>query len=137
MVLDIGTDVIGKFAVDWWTKLQPEWHKSSKSLSQDIPAGGCDWEATRKGLQNGLYTVVLTLRGWFLGAHNNGHGIEACECALDDMEWVLDQMVACNHLIDSGSLGKRNRGNDKDLTLSNNGKKQRYLLSSMSFFTPC
>lgn len=96
---DIGADLIENYSSQWWqwwTSLQPDWRgQDSSALLWDAPASGeIDWSATRKGGSNGLFVVLISLGQWFLGAkHNGGCGIEECERALDDVIWVLEEMV--------------------------------------------
>lgn len=97
----------------WWKTLQPAWR--ALSLTQDLRGTrGFDWSQTRKGSQNGLFTVILTLGWWLLGIKNgSGSGMEGCMAAVNDVAWVLDQMIAAENLVQtatSSPLGKRPRG---------------------------
>jgi hypothetical protein len=83
-----------------------------------VPAGAVDWSRTRKGGLNRFFVIILALGWWFLGAkNNNGHNISNCGHALDDVIWVLEQMVrsdeptrdskAVKQMRDKGDLGSQ------------------------------
>lgn len=129
-VPDINGTIVGSYSMAWWAwwkHLKPEGLKTC--LSRDASHGTYDWGATWKGSQNGFYIVVLALGWWFLGAHNNnGHGINGCERALDEVLWTLDQMIVS----DGQSLGKRTHNHiDADAaSLDMNRGKKKYAFTS-------
>ncbi|KAF7965908.1 hypothetical protein HWV62_40972 [Athelia sp. TMB] len=89
----------------WWKLLQPEWR--SLDFSRDLRGhGDYNWDETRKGSQNGFGIVLLSLGWWFSGLKTS-KGKWGCARAMEDVIWVLDQMLASGQ---SASLGKRSRG---------------------------
>lgn len=76
-------------------------------------------------MRNRFYTIILALGWWLLGRHNdNGCGTDMCQKALEDVSWVLDQMLAS----DVDSLEKRD-----DEEESSAAPKKRYVFYCCSF----
>jgi hypothetical protein len=120
---DISADIIARYEKQWWlwwTGLQPSWRGTNPSaLTRKVPRGYNDWSAIRKGGQNGIFVVILTLGWWLVGARNNdGRGIAKCEEALDDLVWVLDNINS-----HADSLKRTHGEADKDI----GSKKKKYV----------
>jgi hypothetical protein len=93
----------------WWTNLQPEWQKGSgEILSREINGG---WSSICKGGSNGFFMVVLTL-AWWLDGINGVTGDDEFSKALNEVNWVLDNLLSsskrtCDEELDKGAIKKR------------------------------
>ncbi|KIM73704.1 hypothetical protein PILCRDRAFT_15000 [Piloderma croceum F 1598] len=111
---DIGSDTVNTFSRSWWlwwAGLQPSWRGNEPtSILCTVPTGAVDWSGTRKGSSNGFFVIILALGWWFLGAkNNNGRNISNCGHALDDVIWVLEQMVGSDEPTGDSEAVKRTR----------------------------
>ena len=91
---------------EWYMHLQPDWRLdthsedasgSGISLSQDPPEDAIisDWQDIKKGSQNGLFLLLLSLGWWGLGASDQGEDVLSWwACAFDDLRWVLEFLVS-------------------------------------------
>jgi hypothetical protein len=124
---DIGSETVVTFSKSWWlwwAGLQPSWRgNESNSLSRTVPAGAVDWSRTRKGGLNGFFIIILALGWWFLGAKNNdSRNISNCGHALDDVIWVLEQIVGSDESTGDSEAVKRTQ-DEGDLGSQGNAKK--------------
>ena len=95
---------------EWYISLQPKWRIPDSdgntdsdgdtdnicSLIQDPPANAqtSDWLALRKGSQNGIFLLILTLGWWGLGASDQGDDeLSQWASAFDDLRWVMEFLV--------------------------------------------
>ena len=86
--------------------LQPDWHldtlsedasSSGISLSRDPPEDAIilDWQDIKKGSQNGLFVLLLSLGWWGLGTSDQGEDMLSWwACTFDDLRWVLEFLVS-------------------------------------------
>jgi hypothetical protein len=73
--------------------MQPGTHTiASGVLTRDVRTKET-WEKTRKGGTNGFVTVLICLAMW-LRATSSKNEQEICEVAIQDVLWVLDQMIS-------------------------------------------
>ncbi|KAF7978594.1 hypothetical protein HWV62_45316 [Athelia sp. TMB] len=104
----------------WWRSLQPAWRRRTATLSLDLRGTGAyTWDETRKGSISGFFVVLVSLGIWLHGLRNDKGSKWWCGSAMNDVEWVLNQMLT------SGStslLGKRT-SNESDRPLPS--KRQR------------
>lgn len=81
----------------WWQMLQPEWRKSGNGSATEMtrvaPPGDPDWSNTAKTGTNGLLIVMMTL-SWWMGAVTGTDCWGAFCVALDDVSFVLDQIIS-------------------------------------------
>ena len=77
----------------WWKGMQPIWRSEGAEwpLVRRIDSSE-KWENLMKGGQNGFLIVLLTLSWWLAAALTEAQRND-CVSALDDVEWVLVQMV--------------------------------------------
>lgn len=76
----------------WWTHLQPEWRKGSDGTlvrSEDLEE---EWPELMKAGKNGFILIILALSWWLKGAVYLNDRAE-CFSVLEDVSWVLRQMV--------------------------------------------
>jgi hypothetical protein len=88
----------------WWEGLQPPTCLKGGELIREL---ACElesdsWEETRKGSQNGFFTVLLTL-AWWRKAAAAASDVVHFKAAFDNVSWVADCMLRA---------GKRARDDD-------------------------
>lgn len=78
----------------WWSKLQPDWRLEGAAwpLSRDIPVGGQVSMFAYSG-PNGFFLIILSLSWWGKMAADGLVDAEELETAVDDVLWVLTQVV--------------------------------------------
>ena len=91
---------------EWYMHLQPDWclnapseyaDISGISLSQDPPEDTIilDWQDIKKGSQNGLFLLLLSLEWWGLGTSDQGEdALSWWAYAFNDLRWVLEFLVS-------------------------------------------
>ena len=91
---------------EWYMHLQPDWclnapsedaDISGISLSQDPPEDTIilDWQDIKKGSQNGLFLLLLSLGWWGLGTSDQGEdALSWWAYAFNDLRWVLEFLVS-------------------------------------------
>lgn len=76
----------------WWVKMQPTW-RGGERLDRTLPTE-TDWEPILRGGSNGLSMVVMALSWWVRAMGSNGHQDTELSVAIDDVKWVLSELVA-------------------------------------------
>jgi hypothetical protein len=76
----------------WWAKMQPSWCQC-ESLIRIVPADA-DWEPILHGGSNGLSLVVMALSWWIDSTKDGGEFDVDLRDAIDDVKWVLSELVA-------------------------------------------
>ncbi|KAF8833846.1 hypothetical protein BDN67DRAFT_985753 [Paxillus ammoniavirescens] len=81
----------------WWQTLQPKWRVLPVPLQpctlhtlRDV-AG--KWNELDKPGLNGFLSVITTLKWWGLGILQGGGATDLWDAMLDDVHWVMDQIV--------------------------------------------
>lgn len=99
---------------DWWFNMQPSWRKLSGvrwPLPRNAsPIVGSEWIETRKGGLSGIITVVMALLWWKTQAKHTVHKKQYVS-ALEDVAWVLEQMLLAENVGSISKRAKRNRTN--------------------------
>ncbi|KAJ7071709.1 hypothetical protein B0H15DRAFT_957613 [Mycena belliarum] len=86
---------VGAFAVEWggwWRAVNPGWRCTGSGAM--ICAEGKNWEVLRgvTGI-NGLLSVLMCLK-WWRETLDNGEGVEVWAAAVEDVTWVLQQLLS-------------------------------------------
>jgi hypothetical protein len=78
----------------WWALLQPtsRVQKGNQKLLRLVDAEE-EWEELKKGSINGVFNVVVSLGLWWM-ALKTGAQKNVFMGAVEDVDWVLDQMIA-------------------------------------------
>ena len=104
----------------WWRALQPEWRQAAGDTAlHSLREADQEekWECTCIGGPNGMFTVILTVAWWI--AELDGKTEDNSIMALDDVKWVLSEMI------------KNGAPNDEDLESS--GKKRSAPSAPLAF----
>jgi hypothetical protein len=127
---DIGSSIINQYSNDWWlwwTGLQPSCRGTEVgALSRALPAGDIDWSPTWKGGSNGFFIIIIALCWWFLGVKHNNGCADGCKMALQDVVWVLQQMLKTQ-------VESVKRGHDEEGTIAQQ-KAKKYLSWDYLYF---
>jgi hypothetical protein len=91
---------------EWWRVLNPEWRVGDKGKM--CWEGGSDWGVLKVSGVNGLLSVLMCLR-WWKGALTAGAGDSGWRDAVDDVTWVLQQ------LMDAGTSGSASASGDVNM----------------------
>lgn len=77
----------------WWKTMQPGWRVEGGEwpLSRQTAVNEA-WTEIMKGGQNGFVLVLLSL-SWWLAATESEKDRQDCLSALEDVDWVLQQLV--------------------------------------------
>jgi hypothetical protein len=109
----------------WWEGLQPDWRKLGDGIFlQDVPATGEEWDALRKGGQNGFFMVIMAF-SWWVEAMGRVFDDAELRDALDDLTWAVNRMGDMPALPDQ-LIGQK-RALEDELDISHTRK--RYVLS--------
>ena len=95
------TNFVDKFGDSWqlwYTGLQPKCHhhENNGTPIQDTPDNTqlSNWSKIRKGSQNGIFLLFLTLRWWAVSASDQGdEALKKWANAFDDFRWVLELLL--------------------------------------------
>jgi len=78
----------------WWSGLQPSSRRGdAPNKLKKIATDANDWVELQKGSANGFFGMVLAL-SWWANAAKTEDEREAVGKAIDDVLWVLDQIIA-------------------------------------------
>lgn len=94
--------------------MQPSWRRGDGKwpLSRDLPtAGNLDWKDTQKGGISGIFLVLLTLMWWKKQAKHVTIKKEYAS-AVEDVAWVMEQMVLAGGIGCNSRRTKRTRVGD-------------------------
>lgn len=86
---------------DWYISLQPEWRikqtdaKGTALIKQKPEDADCsEWGDIKKGGPNGIFSLLLTLGWWGVGASGQAKlHADNWTKAYDDLRWVLDALL--------------------------------------------
>lgn len=80
----------------WWRSMQPRWRREGDKLG-DVQLSRCEmvdeaWVNVAKAGCNGIFLVLVSLSWWLVAAKEDS---DRCWCleAIDDVGWVLKQLV--------------------------------------------
>lgn len=107
---------------EWYISLQPKWRIPDsdgnidiESLIVDPPTDTqtSDWLALRKGSQNGIFLLILTLGWWGLGASDQGDKeLTRWASAFDDLRFVMEFLL--NEEEEEGNCGGEREDSEED-----------------------
>ncbi|KAG1786743.1 uncharacterized protein HD556DRAFT_1449401 [Suillus plorans] len=112
----------------WWLTLQPEWRKcqaptlSTRAILPRTDDGS--WDSLNKLGANGMLSVVATLKWWADSADGKGYKDLRWEDALDDVMWVLDQLIAIRAMLKSMASSGNKKWGCFDTTQANTSSKK-------------
>jgi hypothetical protein len=91
----------------WWVKMQPTW-RGGESLVKTLPIDA-DWEPILRGGSNGLSMVLVALSWWVHAMGLNGEQDLKLSMAIEDVKWVLSELVAMLSTVSMNTGKKHSR----------------------------